>query len=100
MDVCREQYLDSSSVETRAMRMPRLRISVRRLMVAVAAVALGLWWLVSRREEFRRLADYHQAKAFEHTTSGTTPAGTVPDAMWIPRTPRGEWHHWMAWKYR
>ena len=68
------------------MRMPRVRFTVRRMMVVVAIVALGLWVQVlrTRRSAFLRVAETHrrQAALLRIDTHGIVP----PD--WFDRKER------------
>lgn len=99
------------------MRLPRVRFTIRRLMVVVAVVAtvlaIGielrgltvkrhynypirnrLEWLVDRRDHFQRLANYHLEKAGErHIILDSSDSG--PHLT----TRRGYWHYQLWKKY-
>ena len=81
------------------MRLPRVRLTVRRMMFVVAVVALASWWCLARPERFRRIAEHHEAEADKNTTVSYERLGRNV-AMFQRATPRGEWHRMMAQKYR
>jgi hypothetical protein len=54
------------------MRLPRVRFTVRRLMVAMAIVGL-LVGLMMRHLHFRRMADYHDSRVVESFEIGRPP---------------------------
>ena len=68
------------------MKSPRPRITVRRLMIAVA-IAGAVLGLVARRERSRRISDHHLAQALRIARSGTS------------NLVRLEWHSAMFVRY-
>jgi hypothetical protein len=87
------------------MRVPRLRFTMRRLMVAVALLSL-LLGLVARRQRLLRLSTYHAEQSYRTmiVQQSNLPAavdsfgGQEPGAYLFP-TPRSEWHTRMSMKY-
>jgi hypothetical protein len=76
------------------MKLPKL--TVRRLMIAIALAALGLGlvaWMVRRSACFRRLADEHAL--IERQAVEWRPGGCIPVS-----TPRSEYHRELAAKYQ
>jgi hypothetical protein len=60
------------------MRMPRVRFTVRRMLVVVAVigVSLGTYQLDKRMRAYRRMAEYHAARRWTSTIAG--PPGAIP----------------------
>ena len=88
------------------MRVPRVRFTVRRLMVAVALLSL-LLGLVARRERLLRLSTYHAEQS--HRTMivqqsnlpvAVDSAGAHQPGAYLSTTPRSEWHARMSMKYQ
>jgi hypothetical protein len=48
--------------------MPRIRFTIRRMMLAVLVAALAARWFVGRPASFRRTASYHRDQYRAHTT--------------------------------
>jgi hypothetical protein len=48
--------------------MPRIRFTIRRMMIAVLVAALAAWWFVGRPASFLRTASYHRDQYRAHTT--------------------------------
>ena len=77
------------------MRLTRPRITVRRLMIAVAVAGVGLG-LIARRERFRRVADHHHRKVMDGIdTSCNWYSSTAADDDAI----RLDWHESMMLRY-
>ena len=77
------------------MRLPRVRFTVRRMMVAVAVVAVPLGAITElkrRRDRFQWLGSYHAGKTGMQYINSFSPR---------PRfsTPRGYWHYELSRKY-
>jgi hypothetical protein len=80
------------------MRRPRVRFTIRTALVLNAVVGVGLWVFVVRPAQFRGIAAYHRARWEEQTTTRLEWLGSR--IRWISsKTPIGEWHMMMAWKY-
>lgn len=70
----------------------RPRVTLRWLMVAVAIAGLASWWLIARRERFKRMASYHMTQAWRDAIDfGGRKA--------IEGTPLTQWHLSMSQKY-
>ncbi len=81
------------------MRVPRVRQTLRRLMVSVLVIAVALWWCIGRPARFLRIAAYHEAQWRGHTTTEYRRLGTGI-ALIQTTTPRGEWHKLIAARYK
>jgi hypothetical protein len=77
------------------MKLPRLRFTVRRLMVVVAIVAIAIWVFYIRREEFHRLSLYHNKMSYQHGTL----VGVGPGMSLHQPNATGQWHLKLARKY-
>jgi hypothetical protein len=70
----------------------RPRVTLRWLMVAVAVASLASWWLITRRERFKRLASYHKTQVWKDARDhGGRKA--------IEDTPLTRWHLSLSGKY-
>ena len=79
--------------------MPRLRFTIRRMMIAVLVAALAAWWFVGRPAWFLRTASYHYEQYSAHTTFHDERHGSR--TLLISNTTMiGEWHQLMAKRYR
>ena len=77
------------------MKLPRPRFTVRRLMVVVAIVGIGLGVMIERRNRFRKIAARHHAE-FQRLIS------LEPGAHYGPADLKmlvHEWHYSMSAKY-
>lgn len=86
------------------MRLPRLRFTVRSLMVAVAI--LGVLALVFRSYETNRrkvrfdaLANYHRMMEVTTAVERYGPDGAGHNVHSTLATPRSQFHNQMSWKY-
>jgi hypothetical protein len=83
------------------MTLPRFRLWM--LMVAVAVVAMALGGpvvLMRRRADFLRLADHHRVRVQWRGVNGGTGATPWTDSRGQPVTERrSAWHHAMSLKY-
>ena len=77
------------------MRLPRVRFTVRRMMIAVAVVALAIG-MVARSRQMSKIADRHAAQILEHSQMMPLPNGAFAALL----DNRGEWHQAMVAKYR
>jgi hypothetical protein len=77
------------------MRLPRVRFTVRRLMIAVAVVALAIG-MFARSRQMSKIADRHAAQILEHSQMMPLPNGAF--VMLLDN--RGQWHQAMVAKYR
>lgn len=84
----------SESLQDRAMRLPRVRFTVRRMMVAVAAIAIlcGAMMLAERRVRFGRIAEHHRLNARDYTFD-------KEEGMYMA-DPGSYWHKVLHEKYR
>jgi hypothetical protein len=73
------------------MRMPRLRFTIRRMMVAVAIVAVGLW--------LHRRSAHFWVTAFDHSRMVQQGMGPLTGMEGWKMTPKGRYHHDMTLKY-
>src|SRR3954447_17124311 len=83
-----------------------MRVTVRRLMVAVAVLSL-LLGLEARRERLLRLSSYHaeQSTLTMIVQQSGLPAtvdvvGSQQPGAYLSPTPRSEWHTRMSMKYK
>ena len=90
------------------MRRPRLRSTVRRMMLAVAITGAVLGLLAERRSRFLRLAEHYRARAgtwvldrpILESTPRYSPFSFIdPDGRDVP-IPRSRWHRQLAATYR
>ena len=85
------------------MRVPRVRFTVRRMMVAVAILAvlmggmLGAW---RRQERFMRLSRAHSAKAGWLEMEAFGPRSVMNRAERSAAMNAVHWHDAVAWRYR
>jgi hypothetical protein len=77
------------------MNLPRVRFTVRRLMVVVAIVAIAIWVFYIRREEFHSLALYHNKQSYQHGVMVNVGRGM---SLHQPNA-KGQWHLKLAQKY-
>jgi hypothetical protein len=86
------------------MRLPRVRLTVRMMMAAVAVVGVLLWttlWLGGRVRAYRWMAEYHAAyrwKVALPVTPGSVPRG-VDFRGEVISAERDRWHAALAAKY-
>ena len=83
------------------MRLPPLRFTVKRMMVAVALVGTGLGVAIERRKRFERIADHHRAE-FQRLARRLPQIGygdPFDDPILGPVWRRLEWHEPMRLKY-
>jgi hypothetical protein len=89
-----------------AMRLPRVKLTLRSMMVAMAVLAAVLW-VAERRLRFQRLAEYHSLRSEADiiccvmlvTDSGEQTA-LVESATGTPTTlARRDWHRVLREKY-
>jgi hypothetical protein len=81
------------------MRLPRIRITVRRLMVAVLASALPRWWFVGRPAWFERISDYHEEQ-YQASLFDQKPQNGDKTIVFSHVPMMGEWHLIMSLRYR
>ena len=76
------------------MSLPRVRVTVRRMMavVALASLALGM---ITRSRQMSAAAARHQALAVEHSQMMPLPDGGIVELL----DNQGHWHRAMAEKY-
>src|SRR4051794_40968276 len=88
------------------MRRPRVKLTLRSLMVAMAVLALA-FWVAERRLRFQRLAEYHSLRSEADiiccvmlVTDDGKPPALVESATGTP-TPlaRRDWHRPLREKY-
>ena len=97
------------------MRLPRPRFTVRRLMIAIAIVAvfLGVWlWAERRRARFKALAHWHDMQVVYVVVEYLLPDGScifevtsLPQKIGDPHVPPRQqrictWNYQLAQKYR
>jgi hypothetical protein len=70
------RYSTAESIEASAMKLPRVRLTVRLLMVAVAVVGVSLG-LIKRRFEFLQVADHHDSRISVSMDGGITSQGNI-----------------------
>lgn len=87
------------------MRLPRVRFTVRAMMVAMAVLP-PVCWVAERALRFRRLAEYHSLRSSADIVSGAlrTDGGKatylVEGGTGAPTTPaRVDWHRMLYEKY-
>ena len=85
------------------MKPPRVRFTVRRLMVAVAIVGVLLWMtlLGKRVRAFRWMAEYHAAHRMKYPITGSPGAAPrgVDSRGELVSAERDRWHAALAAKY-
>ena len=88
------------------MRVPRVRFTVRRLMVAVALLSL-LLGLVAQRERLLRLSSYHAEQSHltmivqqSNLPAAADAVGAQQPGAYLSPTPRSQWHTRMFMKYQ
>jgi hypothetical protein len=86
------------------MRMPAVRFTIRRMMVAVAIVGVMLWttlWLGTRIRAYRWMAQYHAVHRWTVPMAG--PPGTAPRGVdsrgEVTSADRNRWHAALEAKY-
>ena len=77
------------------MRLPRIRMTTRRWMVAVAIVGIVLGVTIERHNRFRKIADYHQGEIMKLARRLAAFAGSSDH----PLIPRLDSHESMRLKY-
>jgi hypothetical protein len=88
------------------MRLPRVRLTLRWMMVAMAVQAAVLW-VAEREVRFRRLAEYHSLRSEADiiccvmlVTDDGQQTSLVESATGTPTTlPRRDWHRALREKY-
>jgi hypothetical protein len=80
------------------MRIPRVRFTVRRMMIAVAIVALALSFFVWNRRMARLSMEYDMQSLTYRGSGGPRPRFPVPIPS--PLTDRERWEDEMAARYR
>jgi hypothetical protein len=84
------------------MRLPRPRFTVRRLMVAVAIVGLGLGWIEVRRKQFTSMALDHYRKFREPCDEegfGVSSTPPISEERRVVLRERDAYHQAMCDKY-
>jgi hypothetical protein len=84
-----------------AMKLRRVRFTVRRLIVLVAVVAVAFGVVgepLRRRWRFEKIARYHNAIFQARAVNEGLPLGPT-QISWFPRTPKTYWHMMMLIKY-
>src|SRR5262249_55578805 len=89
-----------------AMRLPRVRFTLRSMMVAMAVLAAVLW-VAERKLRFRRLAEYHSLRSEADiiccvmlVTDDGKQTSLVESATGTPTTlTRRDWHRVLRKKY-
>ena len=81
------------------MKRPRVRFTVRRIMVAVAIVAICCWTVadMERRSRFRRLAEHHSSKMYPDIACNAGGLYIVGEG--IVSQDRVSWHRALHDKY-
>jgi hypothetical protein len=81
------------------MKLPRVRLTLRRMMIAVALAAIGCWIVadIERRSHFRRLAEYHSSKMYPDIACNA--GGLYIEGEGIVSQDRVLWHRALHDKY-
>src|SRR5262245_40703053 len=88
------------------MRLPRVRLTIQSMMVAIAVLAAVLW-IAERRLRFQRLAEYHSLRSDADVicrvtlvTDNGEQTSLVESATGTPTTlARRDWHSGLREKY-